>query len=67
MTLREREILEIERGNTRLSCMENWLWKKLWNLRKPDCILMDIVMEEVDCVLSMRYELKTKKRCSIKL
>jgi hypothetical protein len=50
MTLREREILEIERGSTRLTCVENWLWKRLWTLLKPDYIIMVIVTEEVDCV-----------------
>jgi len=67
MTLREREILEIERGSTRLTCMENWLWKRLWTFRKPDYIIMAIVTEGIDFVLSTRYELKTKKCCSIKL
>jgi len=29
--------METERGNTRLYCVENWLWKGLWNCSKKEC------------------------------
>jgi hypothetical protein len=29
-------ILETERGTTRSSSVENWLWKGLWTSRKTD-------------------------------
>jgi hypothetical protein len=28
--------MENEKGGTRSSLMENWLWKKLWTCRKAD-------------------------------
>jgi len=37
MTLGKEWILEIERGNTRSHCVENWLCKSLWACRKADC------------------------------
>jgi hypothetical protein len=33
---RGKQLLEIERGNIRSHCVENWLWKKLWTCRKTD-------------------------------
>jgi hypothetical protein len=36
MTLREREILEIERGSTISHCVENLLWKRVWACFKRD-------------------------------
>jgi hypothetical protein len=32
--LKEKRILEIERGSTRSYCVGNSLWKRLWNSRK---------------------------------
>jgi hypothetical protein len=34
MTFRKERILEIEIGRTRSPCMENSLWKRLWNCGK---------------------------------
>ena len=35
--LREKErVLEIARGSTGSRCVENWLWKGLWNCCKAD-------------------------------
>jgi hypothetical protein len=36
MALGNEEILEIERGSTRLHFVENLLWKRLWTCHKAD-------------------------------
>ena len=39
MTLRKREILKVQRANTRSHCLENSLWKRLWTCRKTHYIM----------------------------
>jgi len=36
MALREKRMLEIEKGNTGWHSVENSLWKRLWACRKTD-------------------------------
>jgi len=36
MTLKKREDMEIQRGSTRLRCVENSLFKRLWTDRKRE-------------------------------
>jgi hypothetical protein len=57
MTLRKMRILEIERGSSRLHCVENLLWKRLWTFRKTTewvnhmvplwymCVIMKILLQ----------------------
>ena len=33
----KERILETERGSTRSHCLQNWLYKGLWNCRTADC------------------------------
>jgi len=37
MTIRKERILSIERGNIRLDCAKNLLWKRLWTCHNTDC------------------------------
>jgi hypothetical protein len=34
MALRKGRVLEIERGNSGLHCVENSFWKRVWRIRK---------------------------------
>jgi hypothetical protein len=45
MTLRKREVLEIERGSTSSHCLENSLWKRLRTCHKADYAINEICGE----------------------
>jgi hypothetical protein len=39
MTLKKNNILEYERVSTRLQCLDNSLWKRLWTCCKTDYVM----------------------------
>jgi len=41
MTLKNEKILEIERGRTSSSSVNNLFWKRLWILHWADCGLIE--------------------------
>ena len=43
----EERVLEIERGNTRSHCVENWLWKTVWTCRQ-DRLRDDVEVDDGD-------------------
>jgi hypothetical protein len=47
VALRNWKVLEIERGSTSSYCLENWLWKGLWTVRKKDCGINEWMREGI--------------------
>jgi Cys-tRNA synthase (O-phospho-L-seryl-tRNA:Cys-tRNA synthase) len=57
--LKERRILEIERGSTTWHCMQNSLWKRLWTCHKTDYGINDTSRRNIEKEQMMRTYSRT--------
>jgi hypothetical protein len=58
VTLRKREVLEVERGIIRWLSRKNSLWKKLRTCRNTDYVVMTVMMMMMMMMMNNEVSLK---------